>query len=149
MKNLILIGGLMMLFCFAAAGEALACTCVRPKPGTLRSQVTTAYQDSRAVFTGEVLEVTRNETAARNEVKIRIEKSWKNKLAKEITIYTGLDSAGCGFPFEVGKKYLIYADFDDEEKSFNTNLCQRTKLFVGAGKELTALNRIKRPSFPK
>src|SRR5258708_4102213 len=45
---------------------------------------------------------------------------------------TGLGGGDCGFDFEVGKQYLVYA-FNDEAGELSTNICTRTTRLENGG----------------
>jgi hypothetical protein len=143
MKKSIFVSIFIFFLWLAGAGEAKACSCDLPTTNNLQSLVKKAYKDSKAVFSGQVLEITRNEKLWFIQVRFRPEKSWKNELSKEITITTGLGSGDCGFSFEVGKKYLIYAN--GTAKNLGTNICTRTNLLAQTNKDLVILNKLRKP----
>ncbi|HWN11148.1 MAG TPA: hypothetical protein VNO50_18055 [Pyrinomonadaceae bacterium] len=105
--------------------EARACTCALPLPNlTLKQQVKKAQKQSRAVFVGKVMQVVQNPDASGVSVKFLVEKSWKGRLTREVTISTGLGGGDCGYRFEVGESYLVYAS--GANKLLSTSICQRT-----------------------
>jgi len=71
---------------------------------------------------------------------IKVEKIFKGKSSSDtITIMTPVNGAGCGFNFNVGEGYIVYATMRDEtipgdkikristsDKVYWTNLCTRT-----------------------
>ena len=89
------------------------------------------------------------------EYTIVVESSFKGaKQGDTLKIRTGYGGGDCGFPFDLGKKYLIYAVFAysinySEKKSgeskkelqgvFNTDICQRTQSLKNAAKDLKYL----------
>jgi hypothetical protein len=115
----------MTFLILLSSQNSFACSCLANlKP--LKTQVKDAFDNSGAVFSGEILEI-----APKGEwevlVKIKVEKSWKAKLFQEVTLKTEEDSAMCGFGFEIGQKYLVYAY--GNVNSLATNNCSRTALF--------------------
>ena len=131
------------IFCFLAltASEVFACSCLSDKP-----EVKEAYEDSAAVFYGKVIKITQKPKSSYLTVKFKVEKAWKNRSGAEIIIQTGQGGGSCGFHFEVGKKYLVYAD-DDDESALSTSICQRTS---GSNADARYLDKIKKPKlFPK
>lgn len=121
---------------------AFACTCSLPDPGkSLRKQVAEERNESRAVFVGEVVEVTSDPNLLEVEVKFKVERSWKGFRASEITITTGRGGGDCGYRFEIGERYLVYAS--GSEKQLGTNICQRTALLVDAKDDLKLLGKPK------
>lgn len=124
--------------------EIYACSCFNPDNETLVQRVNKAKKDSQAVFSGRVLEVIQKPEKHQIVVKLRAEKSWKGNVSRQITIVTASDSALCGYNFEVGKSYLIYAQGSDAN-NLQTNLCTRTAGFSEAKADLKVLGKGKVP----
>ena len=49
------------------------------------------------------------------------------------------DSGDCGYDFQVGETYLVYADEDEESGRINTSVCYRNRRLSDAGDDLTYL----------
>ena len=130
--------GIVMLLCCLLASSAEACRCKAPPPPK------EAAAEADAVFTGKVLKVGEPSDTGR-AIQLEIESTWKGTEGKKITITTPNESAGCGFTFEPGQSYLIYAykSTDGEKKTFETNLCTRTKSLDAAKEDLDALGKAK------
>lgn len=111
--------------------EAAACDCVPPKDPIQ------AADASSAVFVGKVvmLDQGKDNWIATLQVKQR----WKGDLDQELTVYTALSEASCGFKFEKGKDYLVYAVKKDG--LLQVSFCSRTKLLSEAKEDLDALNK--------
>jgi len=125
--------------------NGLACTCDLPlAKSSLSQQVKQARKQSRAVFSGKVLEIIANPQTFYVEVKLKVESSWKGNLPAEVTVFTGRGGGDCGFHFEVSESYLIYA-YGSGNGSLGTNICQRTAGISGAGLDLKILGRGKLP----
>lgn len=124
--------------------EVSACSCLPFGEESVAQQVNQAKNDARVVFSGRVLEVIRKPESSSVVVKLRTEKSWKGNVSKRISISTGADSALCGFNFEVGKSYLIYAQGADAN-NLQTNICTRTAGLANAKADLKALGKGKIP----
>ena len=123
--------------------EAQACTCAIPLTNlTLKQQVTKAQKQSRAVFVGRVMQVVQNPDASGVSVKFLVEKSWKGSLSRKVNIFTGLGGGDCGYQFEVGESYLVYASGAKEKLS--TSICQRTAPRSGNG-DIKHLGKGRRP----
>jgi hypothetical protein len=122
------------------ASDVFACSCFTPEGIPIEKQVKDAYTKSSSVFVGQVVEVIKKPET--NLIKFRVEKSWSNKFQKEITISTPGNSAMCGYEFQVGKKYLVYANGENDKLS--TYLCTRTASAT-ANKDIALLNKIKKP----
>jgi hypothetical protein len=49
------------------------------------------------------------------------------------------DSGDCGYDFQVGETYLVYADEDEESGRINTSVCYRNRRLSDAGDDLAYL----------
>lgn len=131
MKKVIYILFALIIFLFTAAEKSFACSCV-VSPDPLKKQIQSAFSDSDAVFSGEVIEIKDSLTDQYNViVKLKVAKAWKGKSNKEITITTAKDSAMCGYGFEIGKTYLVYAN--GQKDALSVSNCSRTSLFSKRG----------------
>lgn len=90
------------------------------------------------------------------EYSVVVEKSFKGAHAKDtLKIRTGFGHGDCGFPFSIGKKYLLYAQDEFKIKYtkkklgrnkkelrgiFRTNICSRTALLEKSEIDLNYLN---------
>ena len=134
-KTRLFAGLLSLTHGLAAVPAAFACSCAPPPPpGEARDQ-------ADAVLAGTVLEIT-TETqpglpVGRRTVRLQIEKIWKGQDCGELTLTTGLGDADCGYGFEVGKSYLIYAF--QENGGLATNICTRTAKVDQAAEDLAVL----------
>ena len=138
MKKLI-ISAIAVAFFMLGASDVFACSCLADNDKSERKKVKTAYKEATAVFTGKVMEVTRKSDSLL--VKFKIETIWKGISTKETVVRTAENSAMCGFNFEVGKKYLVYAGGKGENPE--TNICTRTS---AQNADVKYLNKIKKPT---
>ncbi len=144
MKKTIYISLALTLFLLASAENSFACSCLfSDKP--LNVQVKEAFNNSTAIFSGEVISITLK-SEYEVTVKIKVEKSWKGKFSKEVTITTAKENSMCGYWFEIGKKYLVYAN-GPKDFLLVTN-CSRTTNMSNKGdvKYLAKFKRQKRVS---
>ena len=124
--------------------EARACTCDLPLSNlSLKQQVLRAQKDSRAVFVGKVVAVVQKPEAYEVSVKFLVEKVWKGKVSRHVNIFTGRGGGDCGYHFEAGESYLVYAYGSTE--GLSTNICQRTAPRAGSA-DMKYLGKGKRPS---
>jgi len=138
---------LFALFTALNATDIFACSCSLPiENKSIDEQVKEAYKNSTAVFSGEVLEVIKNPDAYFVEVKFKVVKSWKNEFKDSVLVRTGQGGGDCGYEFEIGKKYLIYTNGD--ENNLRTNICTRTSSFESS-EDVDSLNKIKKIKKPK
>jgi hypothetical protein len=153
MKYLILTAVLMGTVALFASNSH-ACTCVMP-------EVPQAYDEARAVFAGEVIEIVKprtNDPKAQladrlYTVKFKVEKSLKGRGFKdslqEINVLSDQGRAGClswGL-FVEGSKYLVYAGETEEKNLAVLFSCNRTASLNSASEDLRELEKLSKSSF--
>jgi hypothetical protein len=132
---------LFALIPLAYGTSAFPCSCLPPGPPS------EALEWATAVFLGRVEEITtakiplaRGERLEERKVLFSIQKSWKGKQGKTLTIFTNVSGASCGYPFRVGQEYLVYAY--GAPPRLHVSLCSRTQMKGKATeKEIAELNR--------
>src|SRR5699024_6285624 len=70
--------------------------------------------------------------------------TWKGVEQTTNTLFTERDTASCGFPFEEGEEYLIYANQNGDK--WQVNNCPRTVLLTEAEEDLTAIGQGEEPT---
>jgi hypothetical protein len=108
------------------AATAHACSCLPPPPPAQ------ALRMSDAVFVGTVVDIERapkNGEIATVRATLQVARYWKGLGTGTVTVKTASSTPACGFPFQKGQTYLVYASGHDT--LFETNLCTRTKLVNG------------------
>ena len=61
------------------------------------------------------------------QISFDVSRSYRGARQKNVRIRTGVGAGDCGFQFEVGKQYLVYA-FADESGQLSTGICSGTAL---------------------
>lgn len=146
-----------LLVCLASVALALtvllpdcasACSCAA-LPGTPQERAREALSGATAVYSGEVVGFEKpppNTTMVEGTmmtvmgggtatVTLRVSNVWKGPRQQTVTIRTGADSGGgCGYPFEEGREYLVYAG-----EGMTADLCSETKPLSEASADLEAL----------
>ena len=117
-----------------------SCTCEAPSQRK-------NFRKSEAVFVGKVLEIkeSNNNRVADSigmnkvyDITFEVEKSWKDKTSKQITVVSDNGYLVCGgFPFAVGKQYLVYAKGKD---LIVISDCDRTVPIDAGEKDIKNLN---------
>ena len=122
MKKLLLLTFLLFLF----ADEGNACSCA----GT--QLPCEAYWNASDVFLGTVTYTTTS-TAKQGEYeflsrvfRFTIEKAFRGVEAKEVEVLTGSGGGDCGYGFQLGGQYLVYAHRDNTNRLV-TSICSRTR----------------------
>src|SRR5688572_20806722 len=90
-----------------------------------------AYWKASAVFLGTVTYTTN--TATRGEYdfhsrvfRFTVDKAFRGIEAKEVEILTGSGGGDCGYGFQLGGQYLVYA-YRDKTNRLYTSICSRTR----------------------
>jgi len=122
-------GAFLGLLCFGIIEKSYACSCAPPPPPI------DSLAGSDAVFVGTVL----GHSWDGDEIKydFRVEEVWKGVSYLQISVFTSPSVASCGYPFEFGKKYLVYAG--RHEGLLATSICHRTQLLADAGFDIQQL----------
>ena len=82
---------------------------------------------AEAVFSGTVLGMEKNEPPHSWTVTLQVERIWKGMLANEVRVTTAIEGGSCGYHFEVGRKYMVYAYRSHGTALLRTGLCTHTK----------------------
>jgi len=115
----------------AAPAASDACSCIEPPPPDV------ALQRAGAVFEGQVIAGVPSEDGRLVNVGFRVSQRWKGPADETISVSTPSQPATCGFTFESGKTYLVYAD--SMNGSLVATLCSRTRPIEMAGEDVLAL----------
>ncbi len=83
----------------------------------------------------------------RLQVTIEVLEVWKGDIAARTDVYTANECCVCGFPFELGKEYLIYAG-RASSGHLGVSLCSRTRELSKAADDVAALGPGAAPSRP-
>lgn len=136
----ILILPLLFVSLFAFQPTAVfACSCIVPMPPV------ESMEASAAVFAGRVTDIEELSvdstigSLTNLSVTFNVSEVWKGPEDATLTIRTADNSAACGYNFEEGKEYLVYAYTNPEDGGLATGLCNRTALLSEANDDLAAL----------
>ncbi|MFQ5569324.1 MAG: hypothetical protein ACE5G0_06590 [Rhodothermales bacterium] len=131
MSRSLIVGGVLMVGLLAARSAA-ACSCVVPPPPQ------EALEEATVVFVGKVLSIDREDDLfPMLRVTLWVKHPIKGFFIETIEVQTARDSAMCGFPFERGERYLVYAH--EAEDALHVSLCSRTARLEEAKADLIAL----------
>ena len=125
---------------------APACSCV-PVPGPAE-----AVAQAGLVFEGTPVRVRDTLTAITGFggkpatsrqllFTIVVSRKWKGTVRDTVDVVTGTGGGNCGYPFEIGQRYLIFPFPDDAAGSsiLNVSICSDTKPTAEAEAELRVL----------
>ncbi|MBN7813715.1 hypothetical protein J0A68_22365, partial [Algoriphagus sp. H41] len=135
--------------------NSFACSCV----GT--ETIKQAFKRSEIVFVGTVVSSQPYEQKQEplgggfidiyyhNEVTFEVTGWFKGKSTTSQIIYTGVGGGDCGFHFEVGEQYIVYATKDGVymelgNSKMQTNICDRTNKLSELTEDLTELGKLQK-----
>ena len=114
-----------------ANSRGVACECKR------NNSVEQEFSDSKSVFVAKVIEIKDSKPDA--FVTLRVEKMWKGVKTETIVVLTDNRGKGCGYIFNKGERYLVYA-FEDRDGALRTDVCTRTADVNSAAGDLKELS---------
>lgn len=127
----------------ASSEQANACSCIPPRPPL------EAFERADAVFAGDVVSISEPKglfgswLASSTDpvtVEFKVNSVWKGEIRETLFIQTAWSSAGCGFEFVQGERYIVYA-----RKGW-ASLCSRTRSIDKASEDLMALGEGSAPA---
>ena len=129
---------------WALSSRSEACSCVQAAPPC------EAFTSAHTVFIGRVVTVTNidRHMVAGNEsfvtwgrrTQFVVERVYKGSESKTVELETGSGGGDCGYGFQKGKSYLVYAYVGTRTKKLETNICTRTRTVELAADDLDYLN---------
>jgi len=141
MQISIRVGMVLAGACLMVPGMVAACDCVNAGPPCK------AFKATPNVFTGRVtristiqVELQKGESYPQNLVVLEIDRNYRGQEGKStVEVVTGHGGGDCGFLFEEGKRYLVYAYPHPATGKLYTGICQRTRLLSEAAEDLEYL----------
>jgi hypothetical protein len=76
-------------------------------------------------------------------VTLRVSEVWKGPQRETLEVSTPIDGVLCGYHFEEGQEYLVYAY--GKEEPFKVDLCSQTRPLSKAGAHLRVLGDGQKP----
>ncbi|MCM3711317.1 hypothetical protein [Sporosarcina luteola] len=138
-KNILPVGLMLLVLLWWKPLDVSACSCIMPPSPE------EALDKADAVFSGEVVEIVENKKffggAYGRTVHLKVDKAWKGIKESETSITTGYDDGDCGYSFEKGQKYLVYASASNMyvPGTLSTTICHRTTELSNAAEDLNEL----------
>jgi Tissue inhibitor of metalloproteinase len=122
-------------------GSVYACSCMAPKPPCQ------AVWEADAVFIGTVLSTHDDSKRVigfdSRLIKFAVEESFRGLASNVVEVFTSQTGAGCGFGFQTGQQYLVYA-YKGETGRLSTSICSRTRTITQATEDLSYLRGLLR-----
>lgn len=154
MRRVLVFFGIVIVFSLASSA-AMACMC----GGGGSSTPCESYGTAAAVFVGTVTSLRESEQYKGKDVaelrklrdsgeldwgsmayKFSVEQAYLGVAGSEVEIFTGRGSSDCGFTFQNGQRYLVYAQRYKDK--LITSTCMRTKPFNEATEDIAFLGTL-------
>jgi hypothetical protein len=121
---------------FGFTGKAYACSC---QEGPRDKD----FEASAAVFEGQVIALDPGVNAVGHpgqirRVDLKVVRTWKGANTEQVAVFTPISGSECGYAFQVGKSYLIYA-IEVKESQLAVSACGRTREISKAGSDIDAM----------
>ncbi|HAX80395.1 MAG TPA: hypothetical protein DCY88_32310 [Cyanobacteria bacterium UBA11372] len=132
-KMLLSAASLLAIF---QATAAYACSCIPSNPQQ-------SFESAQAVFAGRVIDVIQPNPDSEVQVRFEVSRIWKGQKRPQIVVMTSSSSASCGYSFQAGEQYLVYAS--RQKSQLETGLCSGTKPLSMAEQDLAVLGEGETP----
>jgi hypothetical protein len=76
-------------------------------------------------------------------VRFAVDESFRGTVEKSLEVETGMGGGDCGFQFESGQNYLVYAYRNKETGKLGTGICTRTQVLSKAAEDLEYFRGLK------
>jgi len=142
-----------------SSAPAFGCSCVPPPPDIKTAQALAQWTTDRsaAIFEGsaerielkwplleaklgDLIPADAEQDPPVMQVLFEVSRSYQGTQPKSILVTTGLGGGDCGFHFEVGEQYLVYA-YADESGRLSTGICSGTARLEESQANLSYLRR--------
>ncbi len=119
------------------AREARACSCAFGGPAPCQ-----AYWTADVVFVGAVVGESKFTVEEgpykfpRRLVRLSVEQPLRGVEASEVEVATGWGGGDCGYEFQRGTRYVVYANRGEKDGRLYTGICMRTRTLAEADEDL-------------
>lgn len=106
------------------------------------------FEVTDQIFSGTVVSISEPVVRTRHgfqiyfyDVEFEVSRFWKGAVSRSFTVETNVEGSACGYSFEVGDTYLVYAidAEEDEDRPPATSICRRTQTLGDAQEDLAKL----------
>ncbi len=135
MKKLVSLTVAVLFALGLTQGGARACQCMPTHDPAIE------YGQVDAAFQGVVINISPSTSPYYLDVLVAVTGYWKGAVVTFMHVYTGEFDGSCGYTFEVGQAYLIYAMNSTDEccPGVFTSICNRTRFLSSASADLAFL----------
>jgi Carboxypeptidase regulatory-like domain/Tissue inhibitor of metalloproteinase len=139
-----LVFGSIVFLLFVSASEARACSCASSGPPCQSFWQTDAVFSATVRSKSVVTVDTGIESSPKEQqiaVKLLVEDTFRGSLGgNDVEILTGMGGGDCGYNFEKGRKYLVYAS--EYRGRLHAGICSRTRLLSEAAEDLSYFSNL-------
>ena len=124
-------------------GEAAACSCMFGGVAPCQE-----YWKTDAVFAGTVVGISKvtvtdgNYKSEKRLVRLAVIEAFRGVQEARVEVITGWGGGDCGYAFEDGETYLVYAHRAENGKRLYTGICTRTRLFAEASEDIAYIRSL-------
>jgi hypothetical protein len=135
---------LTLLLVTLVSCPAPACSCVAiPAPAEAVAQAGIVFEGTpvrvRDTLTPRVGYDGKPFTSRQLRFTVLVSRPWKGVMGDTVDVITGTGGGNCGYPFEIGQRYLVFPDDSAGSTILNVSLCSDTKPTAEAEAELRVL----------
>jgi hypothetical protein len=131
--KILAIGSAFLILSWYTPQQSRACTCLPPPPPAV------AVAEADVVVLAKVISFEEIPEKYERLARLQLSKIWKGRPEEADSVFTALFDASCGYDFEVGETYLIYA-YREKSGRLWTHLCTRNALLANAQEDLKYLD---------
>ncbi len=131
----------LILLMVVSAGKGYGCSCAGPLVPC------ESYWSASAVFLGTVTLSTTGvlnlsgRDVTQRVFRFHVDKAFRGIQAKDVEVTTGFGDADCGYGFQLGGQYLVYA-YRSDANVLSTNICSRTRPASRAADDLAFIEQL-------
>jgi len=129
---------IVLIFMLFACNASYACSCAIPAYPSKKEFIAT-FNSAEMVFVGIVVsdvDLKKSFSMVDQEVSLNVIENFKGASEKTQKVSIGL----CGFEFETGKTYLVYA-YKDYYGKLSVSVCSFSKKYAKGSRELKLLRK--------
>lgn len=130
------------LLTFVFTGHTAACQCAGS------AAPCQAYWKTDVVFVGTVVGSTKFITgkgdykSEQRLVRFNVVEAFRGVQTAQAEVITGWGGGDCGYGFESGQSYIVYAYRSEKDKRLYTSICSRTRSLAEASEDLNYIHSL-------
>src|ERR1700722_10234289 len=131
---------LSLVLLYFSQGAGFGCICGGGTPPCEE------YWNAAVVFSGTVARLSpmsieekfgeRIVSYSKLSATFNVETVYRGEIEKEVDVITGMSDGDCGYHFQIGERYLVYAFVSEQTKRLGTSSCARTRPLSEASADL-------------